>query len=312
MSAVSLGFAGLVVLVVIKLLNTTDIPKIKGVVELPGVPVFGNVLQLGSSHANACRKLAARFGPIFQLRLGNRVQNCVCLREDHLTDSRTQRFVYVNSFDAIRDLWIGHNQSLISRTSFWTFHSVASSSKGPTLATSPWSERTKRVRKAAATALNRNAIQTYLPSIDLETTTNAKDIQAMSKDGADVDPTLYFQRSSLNMALRVSYGFRLQGTVTDEKIREVVDVERELSLLRGIAHCWQDYIPIMRLWPGYRTHAIRLRDRRDSYLGQFFEQLKHRVSIGTDVPSVTGNMMKDPEAKLSDGKLCLFSYRLPY
>jgi phenylacetate 2-hydroxylase len=217
--------------------------------------------------------------------------------------------VYVNSFDAIRDLWIGHNQSLISRTSFWTFHSVASSSKGPTLATSPWSERTKRVRKAAATALNRNAIQTYLPSIDLETTINAQDIQAMSQEGADVDPTLYFQRSSLNMALRVSYGFRLKGAVTDQQIREVVNVERELSLLRGIAHCWQDYIPIMRLWPGYRAHAIRLRDRRDSYLGQFFEQLKHRVSVGTDVPSITGNMMKDPEAKVSDGKLCLFSHR---
>lgn len=190
---------------------------------------------------------------------------------------------------------------MISRTSFWTFHSVVSSSSGPTLATSPWSDRTKRVRKVAATAINRNAVQTYLPSIDLEATMNARDILAMSDGGDDVDPVLYFQRSSLNMALRVNYGFRLKGTVNDEKIREVVDVERELSLFRGIAHCWQDYIPIMRLWPTYRSHAADLRERRDSYLLKFYEELKRRIAAGTDVPSITGNVLKDPEAKLSDG-----------
>jgi phenylacetate 2-hydroxylase len=87
MSIVSLGMVGLVVLVVIRLLNITDIPKIKGLVDLPGVPIFGNLLQLGSSHANACRKLAARYGPIFQLRLGNRVPNPVRPRTSHETDS---------------------------------------------------------------------------------------------------------------------------------------------------------------------------------------------------------------------------------
>lgn len=154
----------------------------------------------------------------------------------------------------------------------------------------------------AATAINRNAVRTYLPSIDLETTMNARDILAMSDGGGDVDPTLYFQRSSLNMALRVNYGFRLKGTVNDEKIREVVDVERKLSLLRGIAHCWQDYMPVMRLWPTYRSHASDLRERRDSYLLKFYEELKHRIAAGIDVPSITGNVLKDPEAKLSDGE----------
>lgn len=191
---------------------------------------------------------------------------------------------------------------MISRTSFWTFHSVVSKSTGPTLATSPWTESTKRVRKVAATAINRNAVQTYLPSIDLETTFNARDILEMTKNGADVDPILYFQRSSLNMALRVNYGFRLKGCINDEKIREVVDVERELSLLRGIAHCWQDYIPIMRLWPGYRSHAENLRERRDLYLLQFYEELKCRIAAGTDVPSITGSVLKDPEAKLSESE----------
>lgn len=58
----------------VKYLNHTDLPKIKNLVEIPGVPLFGSLLQLGASHADACRKLAAQYGPIFQARLGNRVR----------------------------------------------------------------------------------------------------------------------------------------------------------------------------------------------------------------------------------------------
>jgi phenylacetate 2-hydroxylase len=74
MSLLVLVLAALVILAAIKYLNHTDIPKIKNLAEVPGVPLFGNLLQLGSSHADACRKLATKYGPIFQVRLGNRVR----------------------------------------------------------------------------------------------------------------------------------------------------------------------------------------------------------------------------------------------
>lgn len=78
MSSISLAFALLLIFTVIKYFNHTDIPKIKNLVEIPGIPLFGNLLQLGSSHAQACRRLAARYGPIFQVRLGNRVWQVIC------------------------------------------------------------------------------------------------------------------------------------------------------------------------------------------------------------------------------------------
>lgn len=196
---------------------------------------------------------------------------------------------------------MGHNQALISRPKTWTWNSVVSTSQGTTLATSPWTESTKRVRKAAATALNRSSINSYLPSVDLECTVAIKELLDAAKTG-DVDPILYFQRLSLNMSLRVNYGFRLKGAVDDQKIREVIDVEREMGVLRGIAHNWQDYIPLMRLWPGYRTHAADLRKRRDDYLMEFHNELLRRVGAGTDVPSITGTVIKDAEAKLSPGQ----------
>lgn len=62
-----------VVYFVIRYLNRTDVPKIKGLPEIPGVPLFGNLLQLGNSHAVVAGKWAKKFGPVFQVRMGNRV-----------------------------------------------------------------------------------------------------------------------------------------------------------------------------------------------------------------------------------------------
>lgn len=143
-------------------------------------------------------------------------------------------------------------------------------------------------------------MDTYLPSVDLEATIAIKELLDGAKAG-DIDPIDYFQRLSLNMSLRVNYGFRLKGDIQDRKIREVIDVEREMGVLRGIANNWQDYIPILRLWPGYRSHAERLRERRDEYLMEFHDELLRRIDAGTDMPCITGTVVKDPEAKLNPG-----------
>lgn len=58
---------------VIRYLNRTDVPKIKGLPEIPGIPLFGNLLQLGNQHAVVAGKWAKEFGPVFQVRMGNRV-----------------------------------------------------------------------------------------------------------------------------------------------------------------------------------------------------------------------------------------------
>lgn len=58
---------------VIRYLNRTDVPKIKNLPEVPGVPLFGNLLQLGDEHAKKAAVWAKKLGPVFQVRLGNRV-----------------------------------------------------------------------------------------------------------------------------------------------------------------------------------------------------------------------------------------------
>lgn len=69
--------AGVVAIAFIYLLiryfNRTDTPKVKGIPEIPGYPIFGSLLEFGSSHAKVAGTLAEKYGPVFQVRLGNRV-----------------------------------------------------------------------------------------------------------------------------------------------------------------------------------------------------------------------------------------------
>lgn len=67
--------AVVVVYLVVKFLSITDTPKIKGIPEIPGVPIFGNLIQLGTDHARVTKKWAEKYGPVFQTRLGTKVRS---------------------------------------------------------------------------------------------------------------------------------------------------------------------------------------------------------------------------------------------
>ena len=188
---------------IIKYFNSTDHPKVKNLAEVPGVPIFGNLLQFGEHHAKVAAKLAKKYGPVFQVRLGNR------------------RVIFANTFDSVKHLWITNQSALISRPMFHTFHSVVSSSQGFTIGTSPWDESCKSRRKAAATALNRPAVQSYMPIVDLESCLAIKDLVKDSQDGTvDLDPRKYFHRFALNTSLTLNYGIRIDGSINQELLRE--------------------------------------------------------------------------------------------
>jgi phenylacetate 2-hydroxylase len=61
-----------------RILFGTDIPKIKGIPEIPGQPLFGSLLELGNSHAKVAKGWAEKYGPVFQVRLGNKVCYYLC------------------------------------------------------------------------------------------------------------------------------------------------------------------------------------------------------------------------------------------
>jgi phenylacetate 2-hydroxylase len=178
-----------------------------------------------------------------------------------------------------------------------------SSSQGFTIGTSPWDESCKQRRKAAATALNRPSVQTYMPIIDLESNVSIKELLEDSGNGKkDIDPIAYFQRFALNTSLTLNYGSRIDGKIDDELLKEICDVERAISNFRSTSNNWQDYIPLMRLLPKASDGAVEYRERRDKYLTFLLNKLKKQIGEGTDKPCITGNILKDPEAKLNESK----------
>ncbi|KAL7947661.1 putative cytochrome P450 phenylacetate 2-hydroxylase [Trichoderma barbatum] len=218
---------------------------------LPGVPLFASLFLPGKHYAQNSANLTKIYGYVFQVH-------------PQSTDLG-QRFIYANFFDSVKELWIKKQKALISRPTFWTFHNVVSKMQGVyTLGTSPWNESVKRARKAAATALNRQAVHIYLLFIDLESTTSINEL-----------------RFSLNISLALCYGIRIDGTVRDHTLNEAVQVERELGNIRGIAHNWQLF----------------------EYILDFYEQLKQRMANGADNPCIAGNVLKDTETTVDENEL---------
>ncbi|KAH7353195.1 cytochrome P450 phenylacetate 2-hydroxylase [Plectosphaerella cucumerina] len=278
----AIGVAGLLLL--FRYLYNTDIPKIKNLPEIPGLPLFGNLFQLGTDHARVAQKWAKKYGPVFQTRLGNK------------------RVIFVNSYDTVKYFWIQHQSALISRPMFHTFHSVVSSSQGFTIGTSPWDPSCKNRRKAAGTALNRPAVQSYMPILDLESVASIKELLDDCKRGP-VDPSPYFARFALNTSLTLNYGYRIDGNVDAELLKEITHVEREISHFRSTSNNWQDYVPLLRIWGKQNTSAEEFRVRRDKYLSDLLAGLKERIAKGTDKPCITGNILRDPEAKLNEAEI---------
>ena len=56
-----------------KLLYGTDTPHIKGLPEVPGLPLFGSLYELGTCHAKVAQGWANKYWPVFEVRMGNRV-----------------------------------------------------------------------------------------------------------------------------------------------------------------------------------------------------------------------------------------------
>lgn len=67
-----LVFSCALVLLVIWL-DDTDVPYIKKLPAIPGFPIVGNLVQLGTEQPRRLAQLSQKYGPVFQIKLGNKV-----------------------------------------------------------------------------------------------------------------------------------------------------------------------------------------------------------------------------------------------
>ncbi|KAL7267652.1 hypothetical protein RUND412_009752 [Rhizina undulata] len=265
--------------------------RIPGFSGPKGYPLLGNLLDIRSNAPERYRQWIRQFGDVYQIQLGN------------------VPVLIVNSAKAAKEIFVKNSSATSSRPEFYTFHKVVSSTAGFTIGTSPASESLKRRRKSAATALNRPAVQSYVPHLDLETRDFVKDLYIRGKAGEKpVDPIPMVQRLSLNLSLTLNWGTRI-GSIDDELFEEITEVEDFVSKFRSTTGNLQDYIPILRLNPFNKTTstAREMRARRDVYLTNLNKDLDKRMASGKHTPCIQANIIQDPEASLDAAELMSIS-----
>ena len=120
--------------VLTQLLFKTEQARVQGIPEIPGWPIVGNLLQLGSDHAAVCMKWAEKYGPVFQVRyspIDSSYQDLIChlgwgTRESSLRipTRRLRNCGSIISPRSYRDL-------CCTRSTLWFRHLKASPSERP-------------------------------------------------------------------------------------------------------------------------------------------------------------------------------------
>jgi 3-hydroxyphenylacetate 6-hydroxylase len=252
-----------------------------------GLPVVGNIWQLGRDPPEQYRQWAKKYGGVYQVQLGS------------------IPVLVVNTAAAAKVIFGENSSAVTSRPEFYTFHKIVSDTSGTTIGTSPHTESLKKRRKATASALNKPAVQSYIPHLDEETRVFIAEIWKDSNGGKQsIDPIPMIQRLNLSLGLTMNWGTRMERH-DDSLLREVTHVEDEISKLRSTNQNLQDYIPLLRLNPFslQSERAKEMRTRRDKYMDKLDSDLAMRMEHGTQEPCIQANILNDPEATLSKQEL---------
>ncbi|XDG05335.1 hypothetical protein ABKA04_004950 [Annulohypoxylon sp. FPYF3050] len=244
--------------------------RIKNLPGPRGWPIVGNLFQNRDViPAEIYRKWSFKYGPVFQIQLGNTTA------------------VVINSAQAAKQLFLGQSHAMNSRPTFYVFHKKVSKAV-TSIGTSPWDDSCKRRRKLAAGALNRTRVESYAPILNLEAREFLRDLYLACRDGAvEIDFRPAVRRFALNLSLTLNYGTRasnVKSLTDDPLLSEIIYVESEISKLRDTGKNYANYIPLLRYWEP---------------VAEFFglsEKLKGEVQRGEDKPCIQGAVLRDPES----------------
>lgn len=184
------------------------------------------------------------------------------------------------------------------------YRKIISNTSATTLGTSPFTESLKRRRKVTASALNRPAVQSYIPHLDTETKVFLSEAYTYGKAGKEgVDPMPLFLRMNLSITLTLQWGTRMESQ--SDLFREIIYVEDMISNFRSTTGNLQDYIPLLRLNPFSKesSKAKEMSARRRDYMMLMDQGLDDRIEKGTYKPSIRANALLDKEVKLNDSEL---------
>ncbi|KAF9693130.1 hypothetical protein EKO04_008952 [Ascochyta lentis] len=267
----------------------------------PGVPVFGNLLELQNGHVTKIAEWTKKYGDVIRVSLGER------------------EAVFINSHKALAQTVVQQGPSYQSRPTFKLFHNDYASNGIWTVGTSPFSERLARTRKALSSQIAPRLLPVYTPVIHPKLKKLFGEILELSH-GPAIDMAEKLHRFGTGQVSE-----QLMGTpLDDEVVGMLAENETNIFRQRTIGSPARDYLPALRGagWLRYvvgkslgiqgwtydekEEKAREYRQKQQVYIGKMLDGLRDRVASGDQTPSILGNILR--QGLLKDEEVLLASY----
>lgn len=267
--------------------------------QVPALPVVGNALLLLHNPHVKFSEWHTAYRPVFVVRLGS-----------------VRAFV-VNSFADIHSLWCSQAPALASRPSLHTFHSVVSSTQGPTIGTSPAGNSWRRKRKCIAFHLSARQLALSHPStIDSASAYIIRSVVEESSLASELSLLRFLQAYVLRCALSLTYGLDINTQHEHRLLADkIIATENKIVNFRSLIANYRDYLPALRRWPLrwlFANDADKWKANRDEYMDLFQRAFEQNLQLGSHraSASILGSIMAEsaPSKTLSSQEarsLCL-------
>ena len=243
--------------------------------RIPGIPVFGNTLQLPPLKQGVWgMEMAKKYGEMFTCDIGGNT------------------WVFLNSSRTVNDL-MEKRSGIYSSRPHLPFGSELLSGNNR-MVIMPYGDRWRLLRKILHNVLNKQNMPTFAPFQDVESRHMLYDFLKQ--------PDLWYmhtQRFANSVIMSVVFGKRMQ--LKDPQIRELFDTSQELILaLQPGAYLvdgfpWLAKLPKPLQW--WRKRGEHLHQKTVNVYKTQVDDLRRRMEAGTVPPCFATQFLKDPLTK---------------
>lgn len=229
---------------------------------------------------------------IFQMRLGS------------------ERALVANSFETIKELWVGHANDLIDRP----FQHGFADKLEYDISGAAMSEPIRPCRKAAMRALGKPMWPGYYPLLEPSSVNFIKNIFINGNQGVKAVEIYSFLRQIVfDLALSLTYGTRMTEDNNDF-VMTLIENINNISHLRSSTLRYRDYIPILRmLVPDALSGNVVVSSEkiRQHHLDIIYADLQKRVGEGEEIKCIINGLVNDklslPEShgKIFTSDICM-------
>ena len=263
----------------------TNFPKIARLPEVPGsLPFIGKLHLLGGRlKKNDCTvysEWSAQLNnaDIFQVRLGN------------------QRVIVVNSWSAMKDLWISHSNDLCDRPDQPEFVEKL----GVDITGTDLTPQIRRCRAAAMRALGKTNWPRYYHLLQPTSVGLVRDMYEKGGNGkVPVDVYYHLRHVVFDLALSLTYGARF-GEVDDAFMTKFLWSINAISAVRNSTKSFRHWVPILRWIPQSMSETIRAERVRAKHVDVLYSSFRKRVAEGETVDCIVASLGED---KLSEEEI---------